>query len=110
MFFELGFAHFAQLLEGTKAISIVAFAIGAACGVLTGALVAGCMLMERAPHPWTIVLRLPLQLHRQLKRAAKNHRVSLATEIIDRLANSFNSNRPATSSAVVTLARRQSLR
>ena len=88
-------------------MSIVAFAIGAACGVLTAALVVGCVLIWRAPHPWTIMLRLPLQLHRPLKRAAKNHRVSLSTEIIDRLADSFNGNRSATSSGVVTLARRQ---
>jgi hypothetical protein len=37
---------------------------------------------------WTVCIRLPAQLHKSLKQAARRNHVALSTEIMDRLLSS----------------------
>jgi hypothetical protein len=68
--------------------AIVVFALVWAVGVLIGALISGMILLEHSVY-WTVFLRLPRQLHADLRRAARSNFVSVHTETIDRLLASF---------------------
>lgn len=61
-----------------------------ALGFLLGATFAAFVLFERRrPHPWTLPIRIPPLLHKQLRGAAHVHGLSLNSEIEQRLWRSF---------------------
>jgi hypothetical protein len=61
------------------------YAIGAAGGVVLGAFIAGLASMER-PRRWTLVCRIPAELHNSIRRAAHGRGWSVRTEIKQRLS------------------------
>ena len=64
----------------------------AAAGVLTGMILAAMVLLEHKSF-WTVCIRLPGQLYKDLKAAARRHGWALTTEILDRLMKSIEEGR-----------------
>jgi hypothetical protein len=69
-------------------ISYLALVLAGAAGVLLGMAIAGAILLEHQFF-WVVIVRMPGDLHRSLRAAARGHGWAVSTEVLDRLRASF---------------------
>ena len=74
-----------SLLRLMQSLSLLAFVGGTVLGLTVGSGITGFICLERRPHPWSIVLRLPPHLYDRLRQSARVNSRGLGAEIVKRL-------------------------